>query len=81
MHERGLPVTGLDRERASQILELMLEFARKLDESVRLVQTEAPNDAFDQYRASVGKLMGVMLLDIMNPIFDEHPDLKPERLR
>lgn len=70
----------MKRDIAETINNLMLEYGAKLDESVRLVMENCGKDEFDRYRSAVGQMMGTMLLDVMNPIYREHPDLKPPQL-
>ena len=70
----------MNREVAARINELMLEYGARLDESVRLVRDSCSEAEFESYRAAVGQIMGTMLLDVMNPIYREHPDLKPHEL-
>lgn len=70
----------MKREVAKEVIELMLEFGERLDKSVALVQQNAPENETTEYRRAVGSLMGDMLLNIMNPIFSEHPELKPDQL-
>jgi hypothetical protein len=62
------------------ISKLMLKYAAKLDDSVRLVMENCSDDEFQAYRLAVGKVMAEMLTEIMNPIYREHPDLLPEGL-
>lgn len=71
----------MKRDVASEINNLMLEFSAKLTESLRLVHENCTDKEYVAYRAVVAKLMGDMLLDVMNPIYAKHPDLKPEQLR
>jgi hypothetical protein len=33
------------------------------------------------YRRAVGKILGEMLFEVMNPLCEKHPDLKPEELK
>ncbi len=66
---------------AKAISELMVSMGARLNESVRLVQATEDDSEFKRYRDSVSKLMTVMLLEIMNPLYAEHPDLKPPELR
>lgn len=68
------------KEIASKISGLMLEYSGKLDESIRLVMDNCTQEEFQQYRDSVSQLMTIMLLDIMNPIYARHADLKPSQL-
>ncbi|SEB19137.1 hypothetical protein [Marinobacterium iners] len=70
----------MKKEVATEIVDLMVEFGDRLNQSVAMVQKDCSEDELVVYRRAAGKLMGTMLLDIMNPIFDEHPDLKSDRL-
>lgn len=70
----------MKRDVAETINQLMLEYGAKLNESVRLVMESSSAGELEGYRAAVGQIMGTMLLDIMEPIYREHPDLKPPEL-
>lgn len=69
-----------NKETAKQISALMLELGGKLDASVALVQATCSEQDFNRYRRVVGELMGTMLLEVMNPLYQTHPDLKPVEL-
>ena len=69
------------KEIAQEISSLMLEYGAKLDSSVALVMANGSAEEAQRYRRAVGKIMGEMLIEIMNPIYAEHPDLKPPQLR
>jgi|HubBroStandDraft_6_1064221.scaffolds.fasta_scaffold1289512_1 hypothetical protein len=69
----------MKKEVAENISKLMLEYAAKLNDSVRLVMENCPKEEFHVYRRAVGKVMGEML-EIINPLYREHPDLRPEGL-
>jgi hypothetical protein len=70
-----------NKETAKQISALMLELGAKLNESVALVRDTCEASEFNVYRSAVGQLMGTMLLDVMNPLYSTHPELKPEELK
>jgi hypothetical protein len=70
----------LRKDIAKQVSQLMLEYAARLDASVALVQSECSPDELAVYRLAVGTVMGDMLLEIMNPLYKMHPDLKPPQL-
>lgn len=70
----------MDKKIASDVNKLLLEYAAKLDESLRVVMENCPTDEFNKYRDAVSQIMTTMLLDVMNPIYAEHPDLKPPAL-
>jgi hypothetical protein len=67
----------MKRDVAEAISKLMLEYGAKLDDSVRLVMESCSQPELESYRAAVRQIMGTMLLDVMNPLYREHPDLKP----
>lgn len=69
-----------NKEVAEKISLLMLEFGSRIDESLVVVRQQCGDDEFNNYRKAVGKVMGEMLIGIMNPIYKEHPDLKPKEL-
>lgn len=70
----------MDKKIAAEISSLMLDFSGKLDESIYLVMNNCPDNEFRQYRDAASQLMTIMLLDILNPIYQVHPDLKPSNL-
>lgn len=65
---------------AKEISALMMSMGEQLNTSVRLVQATEDDAEFRRYRDSVSRLMTTMLLEIMNPLYAEHPDLKPPEL-
>jgi len=71
----------MKKETAAAVSKLMLEYGAKLNDSVRVVMETCSKEEFHTYRRAVGKVMGTMLTEIMNPIYREHPDLKPQKLR
>jgi hypothetical protein len=70
-----------DRALAERISHLFLDVGKRLDESVALVQTACSASEFQLYRRAVAEIMGDMLLGVMNPLYAQHPDLKPKELR
>ena len=70
----------MDQEVAQKISDLMLEYGSKLDESLILVQQKCGEDEFKSYRTSVSRLMTIMLREVMNPLYEEYPEIKPKQL-
>jgi len=62
---------------AKQISEMMLEISRKLDGSVALVSANCLQEERTSYRRAVGKVLGEILLEILNPLYLKHPSLRP----
>jgi hypothetical protein len=65
---------------AKEISLLMLEYGAKLDASVALVQQTCGEAELRAYKQAIGILMGDMLMNVMNPLYAQHPDLKPREL-
>ncbi|EAA7950530.1 hypothetical protein KPL88_002552 [Salmonella enterica] len=70
-----------DKDTAILISDLMLRFGKELDESVAVVQSRCDEDEFNVYRESVGFIMGEMLIKIMNPLYEKHPEIKSKGLK
>lgn len=70
-----------DKDTAILISDLMLRFCKELDESVAVVQSRCDEDEFNVYRESVGFIMGEMLIKIMNPLYEKHPEIKSKGLK
>ncbi|EAM1840985.1 hypothetical protein JE299_001849 [Salmonella enterica] len=70
-----------DKDTAILISNLMLRFGKELDESVAVVQSRCDEDEFNVYREAVGLIMGEMLIKIMNPLYEKHPEIKPKGLK
>ncbi len=70
-----------DETIAKKISELMIVHSAELDASLVEVRDHASAEEFAAYRSAVGRLMGHMLLDIMNPLYAMHPGLTPAELR
>lgn len=69
-----------NHEVASAIMSLMLDYSAEIDHSIREVQERCSDEEFKAYRRAAGKVMGEVFLAVMQPLYREHPDLKPEGL-
>jgi hypothetical protein len=65
---------------AKRISDLMLDISGQLDESVATVKRTCPPEEFESYRRTVGRILGQVLLNVLNPLYAEHPTLKPPGL-
>lgn len=66
---------------AKEVSQLMLECSAKLDATVVLIKERCSTEEFETYRKAVGKILGYMLLEVMNPLYEKHPTLKPKKLK
>ncbi|EDK8610856.1 hypothetical protein GHG48_22520 [Salmonella enterica] len=70
-----------DKDTAVLISELMLRFGKEVDESVAVVQARCDESEFKAYREAVGFTMDEILIKIMNPLYEKHPEIKPKGLK
>jgi hypothetical protein len=66
-----------DTRTAKQISELMLDISGRLEESIIQVKQTCTTAEFEEYRRTVGRILGQVLLGVLNPLYLEHPSLKP----
>ena len=65
---------------ARNLSELLLDFSKRLDESVFLVQQNCPAEEFKAYRLAIGKILAEVLLEALNQLYAKHPNIKPQGL-
>ncbi|EHZ5295421.1 hypothetical protein K6B85_003623 [Salmonella enterica] len=70
-----------DKDTAVLISELMLRFGKEVDESVAVVQSRCDESEFKAYREAVDFTMDEILIKIMNPLYEKHPEIKPKGLK
>jgi hypothetical protein len=66
---------------AEQINSLMLDLTSRINESVATVQMRCPETEFKTYRLAAGKVLGEILLEVLNPLHELHPRLRLPDLR
>lgn len=68
----------MTRETALRVRDLVLEASKHLDQSVVAARAGQSPEEFLHYRDTVSRVLMMMLEEILNPMFVEHPDLKPK---
>jgi hypothetical protein len=71
---------GVSREAAKKIIDLMIRHGADQNALLSEIESICTDHEFRKYRQMIGQSMGCMLLDVINPIVEMHPDLKPTRL-
>lgn len=69
-----------DKAFAKEVVELLLEYSGRLDESVGRAKNVCSEAEFLAYRKAIGDVMGETWDQLLMPIFAAHPDLKPKDL-
>jgi hypothetical protein len=68
-------------ETAARLTALALRFSGELNEMGTEIQTAEPEDEFKRLRGVIGRVLGNIYTEILEPTFQEHPDLIPDDLR
>ena len=71
----------MSRDAAKMILDVAIRNAAEQDAILIQIQSLCTEAEFSEYRRMIGKSMGAMLFEIINPIVAKYPDLKPAELK
>ena len=71
----------MSRDAAKIVMELVIRNAAEQDAVLTEIRSLCTEDEFNEYRRMIGKSMGAMLFEIINPIIAKYPELKPSELR
>jgi hypothetical protein len=66
-----------DGNTARQISDLMQDVFCRLDESVTAVRQSCSPEEAAAYCEAVGKVVCPIVMDVMEPLYERHPELKP----
>ncbi|MCK5622891.1 MAG: hypothetical protein KAJ11_11420 [Alphaproteobacteria bacterium] len=70
----------MKRETAQSVLALMFDYGGKLNDAMLKVRETSDHEEFARYRRAFGNVLESAFEQIINPILEEHPDLKPDQL-
>jgi len=71
----------MSRDAAKIVMELVIRNAAEQDAVLTEIQSLCTEEEFNDYRHMIGKSMGAMLFEIINPIVAKYPELRPPELR
>ena len=63
---------------AKQLSDELNDIVGRLDESIRLAMDRCPEAEFTVYRRAIGRVMGMLVLDVLDPLYARNPEAKPE---
>ena len=69
-----------DKTAAAKLTQILVRQGGELDSFVAEIEGECNEVQFVKYKRIVGKIMGSMLLDGINVISNEFPDLRPREM-
>lgn len=72
--------TEMERETAQSVLAMMFDYGGKLNDTMLMIRETSDEEEFAHYRRAIGNVLDTAFAQIINPILEEHPDLRPESL-
>ncbi|GGZ96692.1 hypothetical protein GCM10008090_01160 [Arenicella chitinivorans] len=70
----------MDRELAEETSLLAMRISSTLDKQLKKIMDNSSKEDFEQMRKGVGFVMGYLYTDIMEPLWNQHPDLRPKEM-
>jgi hypothetical protein len=62
---------------AKQVSDSMFEILRQVQESMAAVQETCSHEEYVAYRNAVGKVVAPIIFEVLEPLYSDHPALKP----
>lgn len=70
----------MSHDAAKRLLELVIRHGAEQNQALFDIRGMCSAEEFNKYRRMIGRSMHAMLVDVINPIVDAHPDLRPPHL-
>jgi hypothetical protein len=70
----------MSRQAAKAIVDLMVRQGAQQNALLAEIRSSCTEDEFQRFKSMIGRSMASMLLDVINPIVEMHPDLRPPKL-
>lgn len=67
----------MDRALAEKLVKTCIAYSAELNQLLFEVKASCPKNEFEAMRHGVGQVMGDAYVEIIRPIFGQHPDLEP----
>jgi hypothetical protein len=66
-----------DPKIAREIIERMVDLGDRAQETMKTVEEKCSPEDFKTYKKAIGRVVGAIVFDVIAPIYDVHPELKP----
>ena len=69
------------KETATRVSEAGERFIEALNRALLEVRASSPPAEYERFRRAVGLIVGEMEVELLGPLYKEHPELEPESMR
>jgi hypothetical protein len=70
----------MSQDAAKIMMDVVTKNAAEQDAALIKIQSLGTAEEFNEYRLMIGKSMGAMLFEVINPIVAKYPELKPPQM-
>lgn len=71
----------MDLATAQHVERILRDANGRLNDALLVVRSSCPADEFEAYRGTVGQIMGAIVVDLLQPIYAQHPEAIPPELK
>lgn len=71
-------VQCMDKELTEETSLLVMRVSSTLDKHLRKIMENSSKEDFEKMRSSIGFAMGYLYTDVLEPLWHQHPELRPE---
>jgi hypothetical protein len=77
----GGRVGAMNKECATRINDVLVQCYKDLHSSIDTARSSCSDAEHHAYCRRIGAILGYMLIDLLDPMYKEHPDIAPDFLR
>lgn len=70
----------MHRDVAEKVVSECIQTSARLNSLLREVEADCSADEFKKLKRGIGAVLGSLLIEVLNPLLNEHPDLRPTGL-
>jgi hypothetical protein len=66
---------------AKHVQRILNDANGRLNDALLVVKEDCSVEEFEGYRTKIGQIMGAIIVDLLQPIYVQHPDAVPPELK
>lgn len=71
----------MDLTTAKQVQRILSDANGRLNDALLVIREECAAEEFEAYRTKIGQIMGAVAIDLLQPIYADHPEAIPPELK
>jgi hypothetical protein len=66
---------------AQQVERILRDANGRLNDALLVIQADCSAEEFEEYRTQIGRIMGAIVVDFLQPIYAQYPETTPPELQ